>query len=623
MSCRRSAAGEGTPGDGAESNSLRTRACTPLLMCVVVHTQCEAHDANVVAGSERSFGPAPRPFPSGWCSHARHGGAPVDDVERHRYKRSRRRGHTPTAGAAFIVKRIGVFGWGIVAPGAQTIDAFEGALDRAGTHLGPFDGFGPSNFLVGDPAFDFGDYEGWISERFPPARFRALQKKFGTPTQFALGAFIQALGQNEGVEAELARLGTEAQVIVGSGLTDITTYDDNGLALYKAQRRWDRFWSAPQRNEARRRHLEGAVDPDAPPELEGDDELERDDAEDRLWSYWAPRSSALADYLGQAREIESVALGAGSDSAKAAVIKTKQSRLRALKKEWGAPAAPWEVVSADVLWNIGSSPASQISMLGKVRGAVYSPLAACSAFGYCLKLGMDAIRRGEAKLAVIGATEPRPNALSVGTFYNARVLSHDGEVSNPLTGLKGTHVAGGSAVWIIGDLDHYVRQGWKPLGMEPVSVGLTADADHIITPSKDGPTAAIHQALEAAEIRASEVLEWDMHATGTPGDTTEVEIVRGVVPHARLTARKGFFGHGMGAGGGWELTAQYLGMARGTLSPTSIRTGTVHPDIAQRHQRFVMEEAAPTKGSYAGKLSMGVGGLNAAIISRKLSGDGA
>lgn len=517
------------------------------------------------------------------------------------------------------MKRIGVFGWGIVAPGAQDIEAFEGALDRGGTHLSRFEDFGPSNFLAGDPDFDFATYEPWISARFPPSRFRALDRKFGTPTKYAVGAFIQALGQNEGMEAELARLGTDAQVILGSGLTDLATYDDAGLTLYKAQRRWNRYWSAPERNEARRRHLEGAVDPAAPPEPAGADELERDEAEDLCWAYWAARSSALHDYLGQAREIEAVPLGAGSDAAKGVVIKNKQSRLRALRKEWGAPMAPWEAVSADVLWNIGSSPASQISMLGHVRGAVYAPLAACSAFGYSLKLGMDAIRNGDAKLVVVGATEPRPHPLSVGTFYNARVLSHDGEVSDPLTGLKGTHVAGGSAVWILGDLDHYAAQGWRPLGMEPLSVGLTADADHIITPSKDGPTAAIHRALEHAGLRADQVFEWDMHATGTPGDKTEVEIVRGVLPdEVRLTARKGFFGHGMGAGGGWELTAQYLGMARGHIAPTRLDRDALHPDIAELHEGFVLDETAPRRGDVAGKLSMGVGGLNAAIISRVL-----
>ncbi len=519
------------------------------------------------------------------------------------------------------MRRIGVFGWGIVAPGAHNVGEFADILDQSAqaSRLVPFEGFGPSNFLVGKPSFRFDDYEAWISARFAPNRFRALDKKFGTPTKYAVGAFIQALGQNAGVEEELRSLGEQAQVIVGGGLTDVPTYDAIGRDLHRAQRRWDRFWCNPVRNEAHRRHLEGQRDPEAPLDPELVDEVVRDEAEEAYWHYWAARSAALHDYLGEYREIEAETIGPDVGTAKGTVIRNKQRRLRDLNKKWGTPTPPWDAVSADALWNIASSPASQISMLGKIRGAVYAPMVACSAFGYALKLGMDAIRKGEAKLVVVGATDPEPTPLSVGTFYTARVLSHDGEVSRPLTGLKGTHVAGGSAVWILGDLEHYVGQGWTPLGMEPLGVGLTADADHIITPSKEGPTAAIHQALETAGVKANEVRDWDLHATGTPGDATEIEIVRDVLsPEVRLTARKAFFGHGMGAGGGWELTAQYLGVARGSVYPTALTADDVHPAIAAQHERFVYGQPCEVDGDIAGKLSMGVGGLNAAVISRRL-----
>ena len=50
--------------------------------------------------------------------------------------------------------RIGVFGWGIVAPRSPDVGAFERNLERAGSWLEPFDGFGPDNFLVGRPDFE-------------------------------------------------------------------------------------------------------------------------------------------------------------------------------------------------------------------------------------------------------------------------------------------------------------------------------------------------------------------------------------------------------------------------------------------------------------------------------------
>src|SRR5690606_24113320 len=56
------------------------------------------------------------------------------------------------------VRRIGIFGWGIVAPRSPNIEAFERNLEASESWLSPFKGFGKSNFLVGAPDFRFADY---------------------------------------------------------------------------------------------------------------------------------------------------------------------------------------------------------------------------------------------------------------------------------------------------------------------------------------------------------------------------------------------------------------------------------------------------------------------------------
>jgi 3-oxoacyl-(acyl-carrier-protein) synthase len=158
---------------------------------------------------------------------------------------------------------------------------------------------------------------------------------------------------------------------------------------------------------------------------------------------------------------------------------------------------------------------------------------------------------------------------------------------------------------------------------------VSADADHIITPSVDGPTAAMREAIAAATLAAeggdaSEMATWDLHATATPGDYLEVATLRQLLPESVLvTARKGTFGHGMGAGGGWELTAQYLAYQlaaeRGvtpTLFPTPLARHELNPEIAALHDRFVFDQPVPAPAGLAGKLSMGIGGINACVISR-------
>ena len=519
------------------------------------------------------------------------------------------------------MRRVGIFGWGIVAPRSPNIDAFEANLRTADSWLQPFDGFGPDNFLVGMPEFDFRDYREWIVERFKPNKYSQLESKMGLPVKYALGAFVQALGQNPGLGDELSRLGTRAHVYVGTGLGDLPTQYEQSLTLYRAQRCWNHFWAAPERNSVRHRWatgggLDGAEPPPAP-DTAG--ELEREQVEDEWWRFWAKRSPQLREFLDEYRELEGLAVEGDVESGKLSAMKERRRGLRRLRERWGAPEPPWEAVSANLVWNIDNIAAAQISMMGRITGMAVSVGAACSTFGVGLKMALDAIRRDEADAVVMGATDPPPHPLLVGAFYNARVISADAQVSKPLTELRGTHIAGGAAVWIVGDMEKLTARGFTPLGMEPLSVGVTSDADHIITPSQEGPTEAMRSALDQARLGGDEIVSWDLHATATPGDFNEVELVRQLMPEdVLITARKGTFGHGMSAGGGWELTAQYLGYQNRSIFPTPLRRDELNEQIAGIHTRYAFDTACQAPEGAVGKLSMGIGGINACVVSRPL-----
>jgi len=118
-------------------------------------------------------------------------------------------------------------------------------------------------------------------------------------------------------------------------------------------------------------------------------------------------------------------------------------------------------------------------------------------------------------------------------------------------------------------------------------------------------------------VNASQIATWDLHATATPGDFLEVQTLREILPSDVLfTARKGTFGHGMSACGGWELTAQYLGYEKNRLFPTPLTAGELNTEIGGVHQRYVFDTGCPAPRGLAGKISMGIGGINAAVISR-------
>ena len=514
-------------------------------------------------------------------------------------------------------KRVGIFGWGVVAPKSPNVEAFERNLEHAGSWLTPFRGYGQSNFLVGEPEFDFETYHGWFQQRFPPAKFSQLNEKMGPMVKYAIGAFIQSLSQNPGIESYLQSLKTRAHVYVGTGLGDITVTEEEALRHERALRRWNEFWAAPDRCTPLRQHLEGNVDPAAPPNPDeysiGSEEWI--DAKHAWEAFWALKSDALKQYLAEAASIQGEPVPPSSGSAKLSSIRGKLNRIRALNKKWGCPDEPWASVSPNLLWNIANIPAAQISMLGKIVGPAFAPVAACASFGVAAKMAMDAIRLGEATAVVIGMCDPPPHPMVISAFYNANVLSADAAVSRPLTALKGTHVAGGACVWIIGDAEAMMAHGFRPLGMELVGIGTSSDAHHIITPSKGGPQLAIKAAME--EVKAGDVTTWDMHATATPGDATEIAhslelLHRDVI----FTARKGTFGHGMSVGGGWELTAQHLGMARGKLYPMTLTEGELHADVRVHQAKFVQAQGCEVDRGYSGKLSMGVGGINSCVISR-------
>ncbi len=514
-------------------------------------------------------------------------------------------------------RRVGVFGWGVVAPKSPNIDVFERNLEQPGTWLSPYEGYGQSNFLVGTPEFDFETYHAWFDSRFPPAKFGQLKDKMGPMVQFAIGAFIQSLEQNPGIEQHLQSLGMRCHIYVGTGLGDITVTQREALAYERSLRRWNEFWSAPDRCAPRRRHAEGELDPAAPrdpSELPLGSELWIEAKHD--WeAHWAAKSDVLGEYLTEARTIHAEPVPPSSGSAKLSLIRQKLSGIRTLNRKWGCPEEPWAAVSPNLLWNIPNIPGAQISMLGKIVGTTIAPLAACASFGAALKMAVDAIDRGEAEAVVVGMTDPPPHAMVISAFYNANVLSADADVSRPLTGLKGTHVAGGACVWIVGDAEALMARGFTPVGMEIIGVGASADAHHIITPSKGGPQLAIKAALE--NIQLEDITTWDMHATATPGDATEIEnSLEMLHPDVIFTARKGTFGHGMSVGGGWELTAQHLGMSRGKLYPMPLTEGELHADVQVHTAKFVDEKGCEIATGYSGKLSMGVGGINSCVISR-------
>jgi 3-oxoacyl-(acyl-carrier-protein) synthase len=442
----------------------------------------------------------------------------------------------------------------------------------------------------------------------------------GENVQFALGAAIQAVESQRGLERVLREADEHCAVLIGSGVGDLCEVHKAAAALDRATRAWNHFWAQPSCCAERRRFEAGQSDPDPPPPpAPGSlpaDSPERCEAVAAVDAYWVSRSEELKSFLERFASIER--LEADDEDQEKAHLNAIRKRLRAqraLVEEVGCPPPPWTAVSANLIWNIQNAPAAQVTMLLGIHGPAWAPVGACSTFGVALKCGRDAILRGESKLAIVGTTDPRPDATLVGAFHDARVMPGNGDINMPFTSLRGTHISGGSCVWILGDQEWCAERGLRAIGGWLEAVALSSDAEHIITPSKRGPKRAIARAYEEAQITAQDVAVIDLHATGTPGDLNELALVEDFVnEQTRITARKGQLGHGMANSGGWELTALALGLAHRSALPTGIRAGDVHERV-RRPERIVGGDAA-IDGPVGVKLMLGIGGITACVVLR-------
>ncbi|HEX3770053.1 MAG TPA: beta-ketoacyl synthase N-terminal-like domain-containing protein [Polyangiaceae bacterium] len=495
------------------------------------------------------------------------------------------------------------------------------ASGRSSLKTGGSESLGSGLFATGDPEFDLSDYEAWIAARHGDAYLARMRSKMGDNVQFAVGATIQALQCDERLEPLLRELDDACHIYVGAGVGDLPESYRANASLVRAQHVWKHFWAQPPRCAARRRfEAERTLPPGEAPPLDPSglpvDSEERADVLHVWDAYWAARSDDLRVFLERFAAIEAMdADDEDSEKAHLNAIRKRVRAHRALVDEVGCPPPPWTAVSPNLIWNIQNAPAAQITMLLDVHGAAWAPVGACSTFGVALKVGRDAILRGEAKMAVVGTTDPRPDGALIGAFHSARVMPGIGAVNMPFTSLRGTHVSGGSCVWILGDAEWCEGRGLEPVGGYVEAVALSSDAEHIITPSQSGPKRAMSRAYAEAKIAPSEVAVIDLHATGTPGDLNELTLVGDYIgATTRITARKGQLGHGMANSGGWELTSLALGLRRGVALPTGIPAAQLHPRIP--HPEAIVSDEAPLAGDVGVKLMLGIGGLTACVVLR-------
>ena len=193
-------------------------------------------------------------------------------------------------------KRIGIFGWGVVAPKSPDIDTFERNLEQADS--------GSRHSAASDRRTSSSATPNSTSKPITPGSTSASLPRSSRSSTTRWDRWCSSpsarsssrSAQNPGIEQYLQSLGTKAHVYVGTGLGELTIIHEQSLVYDRAQRRWNEFWAAPERCAPLRAHLDGERGSGRAARsgrAHASDREEWIDAKHAWEAYWAEQSDAL------------------------------------------------------------------------------------------------------------------------------------------------------------------------------------------------------------------------------------------------------------------------------------------------------------------------------------------
>ncbi len=273
-------------------------------------------------------------------------------------------------------------------------------------------------------------------------------------------------------------------------------------------------------------------------------------------------------------------------------------------------------------------PSSLVNMLGgfvsiehSLRGPNLSSVTACAAGTHAIGEAAKSIMIGTAdKMLVVGA-EAAICAAGVGGFAAMKALSTRNDdpqsASRPFdAGRDGFVMGEGAAALVLESYEDAIARGATIYG-ELIGFGESGDANHITTPTMDGPLRAMKMAYKmAGEPNVDYV---NAHGTSTPiNDKNETgalkELFGGKENCPPVSSIKGQIGHCLGAAGAIEAVVSLMAMRDGILPPTiNYTTPDENCDLD-----YVPNEARKADVNIVMSNSFGFGGTNGVVIFKKI-----
>jgi 3-oxoacyl-[acyl-carrier-protein] synthase II len=269
--------------------------------------------------------------------------------------------------------------------------------------------------------------------------------------------------------------------------------------------------------------------------------------------------------------------------------------------------------------------AGHLSIMYGLQGPNIAITTACTTGTHNIGFGARLIASGDADAMLVGGAEKSTSPTTMAGFAAMRALSTRNEeperASRPWDKDRdGFVLSDASAVLVLEEYEHAKARGAK-IYCELAGFGMSADASHITSPPENGEGAArsMQNALNDAEIPASEISYINAHGTSTPlGDIAETIAIKAVMgsdaDKVAVSSTKSMIGHALGAAGSVESVISVLAL-RDQVAPPTINLD--NPDEACDLD-YVPHQAREMPIRAALSNSFGFGGTNGTLIFKQL-----
>jgi len=273
-------------------------------------------------------------------------------------------------------------------------------------------------------------------------------------------------------------------------------------------------------------------------------------------------------------------------------------------------------------------PGALVNMLGGfvsiehgTKGPNLASVTACAAGTHAISEACKTIMCNGADQMLVVSAESAITGVSIGGFAAMKALSTRNDSpktsSRPFDADRDGFVMGeGAASLVLEEYESAVARGAHIYG-EIIGFGESGDANHITTPSLDGPSRAMKAAYNMAGKPKLDYV--NAHGTSTPvNDKNETAALKDLLDGKEncppMSSIKGQIGHCLGAAGGIEAVVCLMAMRDSIIPPTINYTTPdencdldIVPNVSRKAELNVVMSN-----------SFGFGGTNGVLIFKKI-----